>query len=160
MSDALDPIHLLRLLHERGVEHIVVGSFAVTAHGFTRMTKGLDTVPNPTEGNLTKLSQALLDLEATSLDAGGFTSPDPPRQADLAQGGNFYLHTHLGRLDIMQWVSGIDADDPYAELNREALAGTVDDVPVRVCGLGHLRAMKRAAGRPLDLEDLARLGED
>jgi len=30
---------------------------------------------------------------------------------------------------------------------------------VRVCGLEHLLAMKRAAGRPQDLEDLKRLGE-
>jgi len=28
-----------------------------------------------------------------------------------------------------------------------------------VCGLSHLRAMKRAAGRPQDLEDLRHLGE-
>jgi hypothetical protein len=29
---------------------------------------------------------------------------------------------------------------------------------VLVCSLDHLRAMKRAAGRPQDLEDLKRLG--
>jgi hypothetical protein len=85
---------------------------------------------------------------------------DPTQPDDLALGGNFCLQTSLGRLDVMQWVSGIDADDLYAELEREALVGELEGIPVRVCGLEHLRAMKRAAGRPQDLEDLARLDVD
>jgi hypothetical protein len=60
-------------------------------------------------------------------------------------------------MDVFQWVSGIEADDLYAAPDREALAGNVEGIPVRVCGLDHLRAMKRAAGRPADLEDLRRL---
>ncbi len=70
------------------------------------------------------------------------------------------LHTDLGRLDVMQWLSGIKFDDPYGALDREAIESKIDDLPVRVCGLDHLRAMKRAAGRPRDLEDLKGLGED
>jgi hypothetical protein len=31
---------------------------------------------------------------------------------------------------------------------------------VRYCGLGHLRAMKQAAGRPRDLDDLEHLPPD
>jgi hypothetical protein len=164
MSDALDPVPLLEYLHEHGVEHIVVGGFAVNAHGFIRVTKDLDVVPRPTEENLTRLSKALRDLDATVLDAGDFEPQelpmDPTLPADLAQGGNFCLLTRIGRLDVMQWLSGIDTDDLYAEFDPEAVDGTVEGVPVRVCGLEHLRAMKRAAGRPQDLEDLRRLGEE
>jgi predicted nucleotidyltransferase len=43
---------------------------------------------------------------------------------------------------------------------RETIESTVDGIPVRVCGLEHLLAMKRAAGRPEDLKDLERLGEE
>jgi hypothetical protein len=161
MPDALDPLPLLKYLHERGVEHIVIGGFAVTAHGFMRVTKDLDTVPRATEENLARLSSALLDLESKVLDTGDFTAEempmDPTRPADLAHGGNFCLHTSLGRLDIMQWSGGIEADDLYTELDRAAIEGNVDGIPVRVCGLEHLRAMKRAAGRPQDLEDLRHL---
>jgi len=60
----------------------------------------------------------------------------------------------------MQWLSGIEADDLYGAFTSEAIEGNLDGIPVRVCGLAHLRAMKRAAGRPQDLEDLRRLGED
>lgn len=44
MPDALDPLPLLRALHERGLEHILVVGFAVNAHGSIRVTKDLDPV--------------------------------------------------------------------------------------------------------------------
>lgn len=162
MSDALDPVPLLTYLHEREVEHIVVGGFAVNAHGFIRVTKDLDIVPRPTEANLVRLAKALRDLDATILDTGDFEPQelpmDPTVPADLAQGGNFCLLTRIGRLDVMQWLSGIEADDLYAEFDPNAVDGNVAGIPVRVCGLEHLLMMKRAAGRPKDLEDLQRLG--
>jgi len=77
----------------------------------------------------------------------------------LAMGGNFCLLTDIGRLDVMQWLSGLETDDLYGELDPDTVEGSVDGIPVRVCGLEHLLAMKRAAGRPQDLEDLKRLGE-
>ncbi len=161
MPDALDPFPLLRALDEREIKHIVVGGFAVNAHGFIRVTKDLDIVPSPSDENLVKLAQALGDLDATVLDTEDFTREelpmDPTRADDLAQGGNFCLHTSLGRLDVMQWLSGVDVDNLYDELSPQALESDVDGLKVRVCGLEHLLAMKRAAGRPQDLEDLKRL---
>jgi hypothetical protein len=164
MPDALDPVPLLRYLSEYRVEHIVIGGFAVNAHGHVRSSKDLDIVPNPSPGNLERLASALTDAGALDAEVSDFHPAELPMSAtraeDLAQGGNFRLVTDLGDLDIMQWVSGIVADDLYAELEREALEGSVDGVRVRVCGLAHLRAMKRAAGRPQDLEDLERLALD
>jgi hypothetical protein len=163
MSDALDPLPLLRALYERGIEHIVVGGFAVNAHGFIRVTKDLDIVPSPAEGNLEKLAEMLRELDARILDTEDFTQEempaDPTRRADLEMGGNFCVLTDLGRLDVMQWLSGVDTKDLYGQLNPDTVEGSVDGIPVRVCSLEHLRAMKRAAGRPQDLEDLRRLGE-
>jgi hypothetical protein len=164
MPDALDPLPLLRALHERAIEHIVVGGFAVNAHGFIRVTKDLDIVPNPDQRNLGQLAGMLRDLDASILDTADFTAEempaDPTRTSDLEMGGNFCLLTNLGRLDVMQWLTGIEAEDLYGELSPDAVEGSVDGIPVRVCSLEHLRAMKRAAGRPQDREDLKRLGED
>jgi hypothetical protein len=164
MSDALDPLPLLKYLDEKKVEHIIVGGFAVNAHGFIRVTKDLDIVPRPTNENLTRLAEALLDLEATVLDSGDFEPQelpmDPTLPSDLAQGGNFCLLTRIGRLDVMQWLSGIETEDLYAEFDPEAVDGNLHGIPVRVCGLEHLRTMKRAAGRPQDLEDLRQLAAD
>lgn len=161
MSEALDPLPLLRSLHERGVEHIIIGGVAVSAHGFIRPSKDLDIVPDPSVENLSRLAAALAELNAKNAEAGDFDDGefpfDPTSIDDLGQGGNFRLATDLGELDVMQWVSGIDADDLYAELSKQAVEGSPADVPVKICGLAHLRAMKQAAGRPRDLDDLEHL---
>jgi hypothetical protein len=49
--EALDPEPLLRFLHERGVEHILIGGVAVAAHGYPRPSKDLDIVPSPRPEN-------------------------------------------------------------------------------------------------------------
>jgi hypothetical protein len=161
--DALDPEPLLRFLHDSGVEHILIGGVAVAAHGYRRPSQDLDIVPEPSHDNLARLAQALIRLHARPAELGDFAAAELPADAaqveDLARGGNFRLETDLGALDVMQWVSGIDADDLYAELERDALTFWLDDLPVRYCGLVHLRAMKRAAGRPRDLDDLEQLPE-
>jgi predicted nucleotidyltransferase len=164
MPSALDPVPLLKHLQEHGVEHIAIGGLAVSAHGHVRTSKDLDVVPNPVHENLERLATALADINAVDEEAGDFDPGEIPMSAlrveDLSQGGNFCLATDLGRLDIFQWVSGIEAHDLYAELERDALLGNVEGIPVRVCSLDHLCAMKRAAGRPQDLEDLRRLDVD
>jgi hypothetical protein len=162
MPEALDPTPLLRHLSEQGVEHIIIGGFAVVAHGHVRPSKDLDIVPEPSRENLERLVGALLGVNADDAEVGDFDPSELAMSAtridDLLQGGNFRLTTDLGDLDIMQWASGIDADDLYRELDGQALQANMDGITVRVCSLGHLRAMKQAAARPQDLEDLNRLG--
>jgi hypothetical protein len=51
----------------------------------------------------------------------------------------------------------IDADHAYPTLARDAEQATAFGVQLRVCSLAALRQMKRAAGRPRDLLDLADL---
>jgi len=83
---------------------------------------------------------------------------DPTDPEQLAQGANFRLETRLGSLDVMQWVAGIDEDPAYPALAREAISVDFRGGPLLVCGLEHLLAMKRAAGREQDLQDLRELG--
>jgi hypothetical protein len=82
---------------------------------------------------------------------------DPTRAEDLTQGGNFRLETPPGILDLMQWISGVEGDQAYLALAADAVEAEVEGVPVRIASLSKLRAMKRAAGRPQDLQDLADL---
>jgi hypothetical protein len=119
MPGVLEPqLLLLKHLQERGVEHIVIGGFAVAAHGHVRTSKDLDIVPSPSHDNLARLAVALADIDAVDAEAGDFDQTELPMSAmrveDLSQGGNFRLRTNLGDLDVMQWVSGIEADDLYA----------------------------------------------
>jgi hypothetical protein len=157
----LEVERLVEALNDAGVEYIVIGGLAVAAHGYVRATKDLDIVPQPSDGNLRRLASVLRDLDAANYGTGDFEAAefpfDPRDPAELAEGGNFVLMTTRGRLDVMQWVPGIPGDVAYEHLERSAIRTDVLGQPVRVCSLEDLIAMKQAAGRPQDLEDLARL---
>jgi hypothetical protein len=84
---------------------------------------------------------------------------DPTDPDDLAAGGNFLVETDLGRLDIMQWLRGVDEDEAYRHLAASAITGEAFGVRITVASLADLRRMKRAAGRPRDLQDLRDLAD-
>lgn len=161
MTAPLDARTLFRLLAEEAVGYVVVGGFAVIAHGVVRATKDLDICPSPEPANLRRLSDLLRRIEARQAGVGDFTQEempyDPTRAEDLGLGGNFRLSTAAGDLDIMQWIPGIDADHAYATLASRAIEIELDGVAITVCSLSDLLVMKRAAGRPQDVQDLADL---
>jgi hypothetical protein len=158
------PDELLLALTNAQVEFIVIGGVAVGVHGFVRATKDLDIVPDPAPENLTRLARVLAEIEAQHVGLGDFSPEefpyDPTDPEQLAEGANFRLESSLGPIDIMQWVAGIETSLAYSELQPQAISVTFRDAQVHVCGLEHLRAMKRAASRPQDLEDLKRLDDD
>lgn len=156
-----EPDDLLLALTRAGVDFIVIGGVAVGVHGFIRATKDLDIVPNPDPENLKRLARVLQDINAQHIGVGDFKPEefpyDPTDPVQLAEGANFRLDTDLGPMDIMQWVAGIETDLAFVELTSATMPVKFRDIEIRACGLNHLLAMKRAAGRPRDLEDIERL---
>ncbi|HEY5194573.1 MAG TPA: hypothetical protein VIJ39_11970 [Solirubrobacteraceae bacterium] len=156
-----EPDDLLVALTAANVEFVVIGGVAVGVHGFVRATKDLDIVPDPSPENLTRLAQLLEKIDAQHVGIEDFSPEefpyDPTDPAQLAEGANFRLVTSHGPLDIMQWVSGVEADHAYTELAKQALTIRFREAEIRVCGIEHLRAMKKAAGREQDLTDLGEL---
>jgi hypothetical protein len=156
-----EPDELLLNLNGAQVDFVVIGGVAVGVHGFIRATKDLDIVPDPAPANLARLARLLAEIDAEQLGTGDFApsefpfDPTDPRQ--LGEGANFRLETRLGPLDVMQWVAGIQTEPAYRELANQALTVPFRNFEIRICSLTHLRAMKSAAGRPQDLEDLERL---
>jgi len=158
-----EPDDLLLALTGAQVEFVVIGGVAVGVHGFIRATKDLDIVPDPSPENLQRLARLLVEIKAQHVGLKDFTPDefpyDPTDPIQLAEGANFRLETTLGPMDIMQWVEGIETELAYSELAPRAIPVTFRATQIQVCARDHLRAMKRAAGRPQDLEDLKRLGE-
>lgn len=139
----------------------MVGGFAVIAHGVQRTTADLDICPDPDPANLSRLAVLLRELDARQAEADDFRPDelpyDPTDPEQLGEGGNFRLETSLGSVDIMQWIPGIGDELAYHELSTDAITAEVRGIPVTVCSREHLVAMKRTAGRPLDLADLDQL---
>ncbi len=158
-----EPDDLLLALSGAQVRFVVIGGVAVGVHGFVRATKDLDIVPDPTPDNLARLARLLKEIEARQIGADEFVPEefpyDPTDPAQLAEGANFRLDTSHGALDIMQWVPGIDTDSAYPELDQQAVEVAFRGAMIRVCGIEHLRTMKRTAARERDLMDLRELGE-
>jgi hypothetical protein len=80
-----DAAELFARLHQANVRYVVIGGFAVIAHGAQRYTKDLDICPDPDPENLTRLAHLLGELGATQIgDFAGqemhTTQPDPRRR--------------------------------------------------------------------------------
>jgi hypothetical protein len=154
----LDIEGLLAALEQASVRFVVIGGFAVGAHGYPRATKDLDIVPDPDPENLARLASLLPELNASVLGMEDFAEDEvvQPDADGLAMGGNFVLITSHGRLDIMQLIG---PDLEYADLDSAAVEDEVFGHRIRFCSFEHLIAMKEAAGRPEDEIDLQRLRE-
>jgi hypothetical protein len=145
---------LLQKLHEQDIDFVVIGGVAVGAHGYIRATADLDLVPDPNPENLNRLIEALDSLEATLPTVDGRPFDPASDAATVRRGGNVTADTKFGGLDIVQIALGVPG---YAELDRDAVDSELMGVPVRICSLTRLRAMKEAQGRAQDKADLENL---
>jgi len=144
---------LLRLLTREGVEFILVGGAAATAHGSVRLTRDLDIVYRRTPENLARLVACLAPHQPYLRGA----PPGLPFHFDrdtLQRGLNFTLVTDLGALDLLGEITG---GGGFEELLPHSIQVTLYGVECWCLGLKHLIDVKRAAGRPRDLEAVAEL---
>lgn len=161
VESELDADEILRLLIGAGVDFVVIGGFAVIAHGYVRATKDIDIVPRPTSENRGTLERTLLGINARPIEQAELRADELPVQwgiGALSQGGNWALETDHGRIDVLQYIDRVDVVESYSELRDQALEANVPEIGVvRFASLEHLELMKRVAGRPQDVNDLAQL---
>lgn len=161
MSKVLKPEPLLRALINHQVVFIVVGGYAVAAHGFVRATKDIDICPETSDANLENLAAALTDLDAEPLGLDDFSADEFDLEPDLdglKWGGNWTLRTKYGRLDVLQHIKGLGDDGGgWEELSRHAVTRNFLGHPCLFCSYEDLVAMKLGAGRPQDEIDLKSL---
>lgn len=138
-------LNLLRHFHAAGVEYVVVGGYAVIAHGFPRTTGDLDLLVRPSAANARRVVKALGQF--------GYTQGEF-EEADFVAVPNFISFSAKGVwIDLLTDLQGVGFDEAFST----SLELLFDDVPVRYIGLAALRIAKQASGRPQDLRDLENL---
>ena len=141
------------ILARGGVEFIVVGGAAATIHGSARVTRDLDVVYRRTAQNIERLVAALAPCHPYLRGA----PPGLPFQWDedtLRRGLNFTLTTSVGDVDLLGEITG---GGGYDALLPHSAAVHAFGVELRCLTLDKLIQVKRAAGRPRDLEAIAEL---
>lgn len=144
---------LLQLLASHEVAFIIVGGAAATAHGSSKLTLDLDVVYERSDENIQRLVDALSGISPYLRGA----PPGLPFRLDAAtvrRGLNFTLMTDHGALDVLGVVTG---GGDYGDLLPHSIEVELFGVRCRCLDLPTLIQVKRAAGRPKDLEALAEL---
>lgn len=145
---------LLLCLGETGAEYLVVGGYAVSAHGYLRATEDLDIWVRPTPENAQHVLRALdafgmpPGIHAATLST---TDGEPPT--------GFRFGRRPLAVDLLTSVRGISFDEAWA--GRTIL--TLGDMRVPVIGIKALIRNKLSTGRlkdRADVEELRRLLTD
>ena len=127
------------------VRFLIVGGYAIAAHGLPRYTGDLDAWIWVSPQNAEKV---FLSLEAFGFSGLGLTKEDFTRPDSIIQ-----LGYPPYRIDILTSIEGVEFDDAWT---RRVIVA-VDDLEIPIIGLEDLLTNKRAAGKPQDIADIARL---
>jgi hypothetical protein len=138
---------------DAGVEIVVVGGLAAQAHGSARLTQDADFLYRRTPENIQRLTAALKPLNPYLRGA----PAGLPFRFDgdtVKRGLNFTLTTSLGDVDLLGEIVG---GGTYEQLEKQCVKLEVFGREILVLTLEALIRVKRAAGRPKDLEAVAEL---
>lgn len=142
------------MLGAHGVQYVVVGGIAVQVHGHVRMTNDVDLIAAPDRSNLQRVADALHELEARVLNPG---SEDLDITASMLPRATLWqFSTPVGDIDLLHDAPGAAS---FQQLRARSLVIALGNHEVPIAGRDDLISMKRAAGRPVDLEDIAALTE-
>ena len=129
-------------LTARQVRFLIVGGYAVAAHGRPRMTGDLDLWIMVERANAERLVAALEDFGFASL---GLDPEDFEQPNRVVQIGYAPL-----RIDLLTSIDGVE----FASCWERRIEVPLDNGLVPVISLDDLLANKRAAGRAQDLADV------
>ncbi len=127
------------------VEFLVVGAYALAAHGVPRATGDLDFWVRPTAENASRVLKALSAFGAPAEELSGLDLTTP----DLV----FQIGVEPSRIDILTSIDGVEFEEAY----RSRTTARIDGLEVPVLGREALIRNKRVVGRPKDLADVAEL---
>lgn len=146
-------------LDRAGVRYVTVGGVAVVLHGHARLTADLDLIvdlePQPAADAVSALT-SIGFYPRLPVEADGFADPTV-RERWITQEGM----TVFSMWDPEDPLRSVDlfVEQPidFEELWARSVVVDIDGTPVRVASIADLIRLKRIAGRPVDLEDIAAL---
>jgi hypothetical protein len=134
---------MLSVLSAANAEFLLVGAYALAAHGLPRATGDMDIWIRRSPDNAARVWEALRQYGAPLRDLA---------VADLEQPGVvFQVGVAPRRIDILTSIDGVEFEEawPLREVVR------LDDLSVPVISHAHLIRNKKAVGRPQDLADVS-----
>lgn len=138
-----DVLELARLLERHQVRYVLVGGYALAAHGYVRMTQDIDIAVAPTFENSARWIAALSDLPDHA--AAEMAGEEDPFQGD-------YLHAirinDEFTVDVLPSVAGVS----FEELETHAVTIEASGTSLRVLDLEGLLLTKQGM-RPKDIAD-------
>jgi len=134
------------LLNAHRVEYLVVGGYALAAHGHPRYTGDIDFWLARSPDNIERLLAALREFGFGSLAL---------KTEDFTPDAVIQLGQPPRRIDLLMGIDGVAFEDCFRR--REVV--TIDGLPLNFIGLDDFKANKRASGRLKDLADLEALGD-
>jgi hypothetical protein len=134
---------MLSALCAEDVEFLLVGAYAMAAHGYPRATGDMDIWIRCSDENARRIWQALQHFGAALADLtlDDLKTPDTVFQIGVAP----------RRIDILTSIDGVEFDAAWSQRQIIEVEGQTFSVISRV----HLLQNKKASGRPKDLADVA-----
>jgi len=138
---------MLRALNDEGVRYLLVGAYALAAHGIPRATMDIDLWVQPASDNA--------DATLRALERFGAPLQDLTRDDLLAPDTVFQIGVAPRRIELMTAASGLEFDEAFAR----SMVIEIDGLHVHVLSRHDLIRNKRSTGRTRDLADVEALEE-
>ena len=140
-----DLVRICRALNDAGARYLLIGGFAVIAHGGARTTKDIDLLVDASPENVARVKEGLRILEDRAVDEVADT--DIARYAVVRVADEIVI-------DLMALACGID----YSEAAKDSERLTVDGVSIPLASPETLIRTKNTV-RPSDAVDRRYLEE-
>ncbi|MBN1471003.1 MAG: nucleotidyltransferase [Syntrophaceae bacterium] len=132
---------ILHALSDEKVKFILVGAYALAAHGYPRATMDIDIWIMPSPDNAEAVLRALRNFGAPLHNI---------TRKDLEEDGTvFQIGVAPRRIDIITAATGLTFENTY----QNAVLVNIDGIDVHILSIDDLITNKRATGRTKDLAD-------
>lgn len=139
-------VEFIECLNNNNVKYVLIGGFAVIAHGFVRNTEDIDFFIENKKENIEKVLKTISEFYAIPILEGSVDEFYKPKK--MIQLGN-----KPNRIDLIKAADGIE----FHEVYPARISAKVKNITVEIIDIENLIKNKKASGRDKDLMDASEL---